>query len=109
MMSRDYLFRKFRPPKKFGVVLVVKKVWNFSLAGGRNRLEATFFFVFGRFFVFLLIHHDTREESRVGVARANTQAKRRSRKRDRKKEGGGGKHPFIRFTREIAFASHHRG
>ena len=42
-MSRDHLLNS--DPKK---------VWNFSLAGGRNRLEATpFFFVFGRFFVFL--------------------------------------------------------
>ena len=89
MMSRDYLFRnKFQPPKKFGVKMGVKKSLEFFFwQGGRNRLEATpfFFFVFGRFFVFL-DSSDTREESRVGVARANTQAKRRSRKRDRQKE-----------------------
>ena len=95
-MSRDHLLNSKDP----------KKVWNFSLARRKD-----LFFVFGRFFLFLWdSQHDTREEERrVGVARANIRAKRRSRKRDRKKEGGGGKHPFIRFTREIAFASHHRG
>ena len=36
--------------------------------------------------MFLVDSSDTREESRVGVARANTQAKRRSRKKDRQKE-----------------------
>ena len=89
MMSRDYLFRnKFQPPKKFGVKMGVKKSLEFFFwQGGRNRLEATpFFFCFRPIFCVFSRFITTREGSRVGVARANTQAKRRSRKRDRQKE-----------------------
>ena len=117
MMSRDYLFRnKFQPPKKFGVKMGVKKSLEFFFwqkEEGIVSRRPLFFFCFRPIFCVFSRFITTREESRVGVARANTQAKRRSRKRDRQKERkkeGGGKHPFIRFTREIpAFASHHRG
>ena len=115
MMSRDYLFRnKFQPPKKFGVKMGVKKSLEFFFwqkEEGIVSRRPLFFFVFGRFFVFFRFITTSLEKkvelvSRARILKPNVGAERET---ERKKEGGG-KHPFIRFTREIpAFASHRRG
>ena len=101
-MSRDYLFRnKFQPPKKFGVKMGVKKSLEFFFwqkEEGIVSRRPLFFFVFGRFFVFLVdssrLEKKVELVSRARILKPNVGAERET---DRKKERRRRKasiHPF---------------
>lgn len=87
-MSRDHLLNS--DPKK---------VWNFSLAGGRIVSRRPFFFVFGRFFVFLLIPITTLEKkvellSRARILKPNIGAERETERKKERRRRKASIHPF---------------